>query len=48
MLRGRCLSYGEGVTYWPLVEMVRQAAGPIGCRTEPRPRAALAGLLARP
>ncbi|HET9437891.1 MAG TPA: adenylate/guanylate cyclase domain-containing protein [Gaiellaceae bacterium] len=22
VLRGRCLSYGEGITYWPLVEMV--------------------------
>jgi predicted ATPase/class 3 adenylate cyclase len=26
ILRGRCLSYGEGVTFWPLVEAVRQAA----------------------
>ncbi|MFN2545606.1 MAG: adenylate/guanylate cyclase domain-containing protein [Actinomycetota bacterium] len=24
---GRCLSYGEGITYWPLIEMVRDAAG---------------------
>src|SRR5262249_58807483 len=23
---GRCLSYGEGITYWPLGEIVRQAA----------------------
>jgi class 3 adenylate cyclase/tetratricopeptide (TPR) repeat protein len=22
ILRGRCLSYGEGITYWPLVEML--------------------------
>ena len=22
VLRGRCLSYGEGITYWPLVEML--------------------------
>jgi class 3 adenylate cyclase/tetratricopeptide (TPR) repeat protein len=27
ILRGRCLPYGEGITYWPLAEMVRQAAG---------------------
>jgi class 3 adenylate cyclase/tetratricopeptide (TPR) repeat protein len=27
MLRGRCPDYGEGMTYWPLVEVVRQAAG---------------------
>lgn len=25
--RGRCLSYGEGVTYWALAEMVRARAG---------------------
>ena len=24
---GRCLSYGEGITFWPLVEIVRGAAG---------------------
>ena len=23
VLRARCLSYGEGITYWPLVEMLR-------------------------
>jgi len=27
VLSGRCLSYGEGITYWPLMEMVRQAVG---------------------
>ena len=25
--RGRCLSYGEGITYWPIVEIFRSAAG---------------------
>jgi class 3 adenylate cyclase/tetratricopeptide (TPR) repeat protein len=24
---GRCLPYGEGITYWPLTEVVKQAAG---------------------
>ena len=24
---GRCLSYGEGITYWPLSEIIRQVAG---------------------
>ena len=24
---GRCLPYGEGIAYWPLVEIVRQIAG---------------------
>jgi tetratricopeptide (TPR) repeat protein len=28
VVRGRCLSYGEGITYWPLAEMVRDAVGP--------------------
>jgi len=27
VLRGRCLSYGEGITYWPVAEIVREAAG---------------------
>jgi class 3 adenylate cyclase/tetratricopeptide (TPR) repeat protein len=27
VLVGRCLPYGEGVTYWPLAEMVKQSAG---------------------
>jgi class 3 adenylate cyclase len=27
VLRGRCLSYGEGITFWPVAEIVRQAAG---------------------
>ena len=26
-LRGRCLPYGEGITFWPVVEIVRKAAG---------------------
>jgi predicted ATPase/class 3 adenylate cyclase len=26
VLKGRCLSYGRGITFWPLVEIVRQAA----------------------
>ena len=28
VLAGRCLSYGEGITYWPVVEIVKQAGGP--------------------
>ncbi|MDX6468866.1 MAG: hypothetical protein QOF75_669, partial [Gaiellaceae bacterium] len=27
VLMGRCLPYGEGVTYWPLAEMVKASAG---------------------
>ncbi len=26
VVRGRCLSYGEGITYWPVVEIVKQLA----------------------
>jgi class 3 adenylate cyclase/tetratricopeptide (TPR) repeat protein len=27
VLRGRCLPYGDGITYWPIVEMVKESAG---------------------
>ncbi|HEU4399874.1 MAG TPA: AAA family ATPase [Actinomycetota bacterium] len=27
VLRGRCLSYGEGITYWPVTELLRAAVG---------------------
>jgi predicted ATPase/class 3 adenylate cyclase len=27
VLQGRCLPYGEGITYWPLAEMVKTSAG---------------------
>jgi class 3 adenylate cyclase/tetratricopeptide (TPR) repeat protein len=27
VLEGRCLSYGEGITFWPLTRIVREAAG---------------------
>ncbi|HKP19998.1 MAG TPA: BTAD domain-containing putative transcriptional regulator, partial [Thermoleophilaceae bacterium] len=30
VLRGRCLPYGEGITYWPLNEVVRDLAGDAG------------------
>jgi len=26
-VRGRCLAYGEGITFWPIAEIVRDAAG---------------------
>jgi tetratricopeptide (TPR) repeat protein len=26
VLRGRCLPYGDGITYWPVAEIVREAA----------------------
>ncbi|MGH2595769.1 MAG: adenylate/guanylate cyclase domain-containing protein, partial [Actinomycetota bacterium] len=27
VMRGRCLPYGEGITFWPVVEAVREVAG---------------------
>lgn len=30
VLRGRCLPYGEGITYWPLAEIVREMVRPAG------------------
>jgi class 3 adenylate cyclase len=27
LLRGRCLPYGDGITFWPIAEALRQAAG---------------------
>src|SRR5581483_7507749 len=42
VVRGRCLSYGEGITYWPLVEVVLQ----LGRRpADPRAAGAIASLL---
>jgi class 3 adenylate cyclase len=42
VVRGRCLSYGEGITYWPVVEVVKQlAARP----ADPSAAAAIASLV---
>src|SRR5213596_1684873 len=27
ILRGRCLPYGKGITFWPLVEIIRASGG---------------------
>ncbi len=27
MFRGRCLSYGEGITFWPVRNVITEAAG---------------------
>jgi predicted ATPase/class 3 adenylate cyclase len=27
LLRGRCLAYGAGITYWPLMDVIREDAG---------------------
>jgi class 3 adenylate cyclase len=46
VLRGRCLSYGEGITYWPVAEIVRQAAGIADTDPPAEARAKLRRLLA--
>jgi class 3 adenylate cyclase/tetratricopeptide (TPR) repeat protein len=43
-LRGRCLPYGDGITYWPLAEAVRQASGILERDTTDEARAKLASL----
>jgi class 3 adenylate cyclase/tetratricopeptide (TPR) repeat protein/type II secretory pathway predicted ATPase ExeA len=35
LVRGRCLPYGDGITFWPLAEVVREAAG-ISAEDSPR------------
>ncbi len=42
VLRGRCLPYGRGITFWPLVEIVRDAAA---IRDDDTPEEARAKLL---
>jgi hypothetical protein len=44
VLRGRCLPYGDGTTFWPLVEIVKQAAS---IADEDSPHVARAKLEAR-
>jgi tetratricopeptide (TPR) repeat protein len=41
-VRGRCLPYGEGITYWPVVEVVKQLAA---LPSEPAAAAAIRSLL---
>ena len=33
VLTGRCLPYGEGITFWPLRDIVRALGGPAGVRS---------------
>jgi len=46
-LRSRCLSYGDGITFWPLAEIVRAAAGIGDDDSLDDARAKLEGLLGR-
>jgi class 3 adenylate cyclase/tetratricopeptide (TPR) repeat protein len=46
VLQGNCLPYGEGITFWPVVEIVRQAARADEGELDARFRDKLAPLLA--
>jgi DNA-binding SARP family transcriptional activator len=44
--RGRCLPYGEGITYWPLLEAVKEAVGLGDADPPDEARSRLTGMLA--
>jgi class 3 adenylate cyclase/tetratricopeptide (TPR) repeat protein len=46
VLRGRCLSYGEGITFFPLAEVIHQAAGILEGELPAAARAKVAASLA--
>jgi predicted ATPase len=46
VLRGRCLPYGEGITYWPLAEIIREIPRAKGRDCGEQPAAAIAARLA--
>ncbi|MEP6978039.1 MAG: AAA family ATPase [Thermoleophilia bacterium] len=48
VLLGRCLSYGEGITYWPVVEILKQLGRPSGDERVQRPISVLLGELDAP
>jgi predicted ATPase/class 3 adenylate cyclase len=45
VLNGHCLPYGEGITYWPLTEIVREILGPQATSDPETSSAAIAELL---
>jgi class 3 adenylate cyclase/tetratricopeptide (TPR) repeat protein len=45
VVEGRCLSYGEGITYWPVVEIVKQLPTAAELGVDAAAQAALATLL---
>jgi class 3 adenylate cyclase/tetratricopeptide (TPR) repeat protein len=47
VLSGRCLPYGEGITYWPVTEVIRQAAGLLDADSPEEIRSKLLALLER-
>jgi class 3 adenylate cyclase/tetratricopeptide (TPR) repeat protein len=45
VISGRCLPYGDGITFWPIAGVLREAAGMRSSDTPAEARAKLAGLL---
>jgi class 3 adenylate cyclase/tetratricopeptide (TPR) repeat protein len=45
VLRGRCLPYGEGITYWPVIEVLKQLPPATELGVEPAAVAAIERLL---
>jgi class 3 adenylate cyclase/tetratricopeptide (TPR) repeat protein len=45
VVRGRCLPYGEGITYWPVVEVLKQLPSPAELGLEPSAVGAIERLL---
>jgi class 3 adenylate cyclase/tetratricopeptide (TPR) repeat protein len=45
VVRGRCLPYGEGITYWPVIEILKQLPPTTGLGLEPAAVAALESVL---
>ncbi len=48
VVRGRCLPYGDGITFWPLVTMLREAAGIRADDSTEVARSKLLGLVGEP
>ncbi|MGI8607387.1 MAG: ATP-binding protein, partial [Gaiellaceae bacterium] len=46
VVRGRCLSYGDGITFWPVAEVVREAACLTGEESAEEARSRIAAFLA--
>ena len=45
IIRGRCLPYGEGITFWPLKEAIAEAAGIVGDESAETARARIRALV---
>jgi class 3 adenylate cyclase/tetratricopeptide (TPR) repeat protein len=45
VVRGRCLPYGEGITYWPVIEVLKQLPPARELELDPAAVAAIEGLL---